>query len=247
MRLQKYLAQAGVASRRRAEAMIRAGHVEVNGQKVTAMGKQVQPGRDKVTVNGQVVKLVEEKVYILLYKPAGYITTVTDPRNRPKVMDLVKDVPVRLYPVGRLDYSTEGLLLLTNDGELTLRLTHPRYEISKTYLAKVKGIPKPRTIKRLSQGVMLEDGLTLPAEVHLKQVKNNNAVLELTLREGRNREVRRMLKAVGHPVIRLRRTRLEFLTLKGLKPGEYRYLTEREVSRLYSLVGMKRQSNNITY
>ncbi|BCV21514.1 pseudouridine synthase [Moorella sp. Hama-1] len=239
MRLQKYLALAGVASRRRAEELIRAGRVRVNGQVITAMGVQVEPGKDRVAVDGRPVGLTEKKYYVLLYKPAGYVTTAADPRGRPKVTDLVRDIPARLYPVGRLDYATEGLLLLTNDGELTLRLTHPRYGVNKTYLALVRGLPDANTIAHLGRGVNLEDGPTAPARVHLRRAGKSEALLELTIREGRNREVRRMLAAVGHPVLHLRRTRLAFLTLAGLKPGTYRHLTPAEVEGLYRLVGLK--------
>ncbi|NLW07015.1 MAG: rRNA pseudouridine synthase [Clostridia bacterium] len=239
MRLQKYLARAGVASRRRAELLIKAGKVQVNGRTVTTMGFQVQPGRDRVTVGGKAVKQSPNRTYILLYKPAGYVTTAADPQGRPTVMDLVKDVPVRLHPVGRLDLATEGLLLLTDDGELTLRLTHPRYGITKTYLALVEGVPANNTIKQLCRGVKLEDGLTAPAEVKLCQTRGDRALLELILREGRKREVRRMLAAVNHPVVWLKRTRLAFLNLRGLKPGSYRHLTPGEVERLYRLVGLK--------
>jgi pseudouridine synthase len=239
MRLQKYLARSGVASRRRAEALIQAGKVQVNGQMVTTMGYQVQPGQDQVAVNGKTINLAANKTYILLYKPAGYVTTVADPQGRPKVMDLLKDIPVRLYPVGRLDLATEGLLLLTNDGELTLRLTHPRYGISKTYLALVEGIPTNITINQLRKGVKLEDGLTAPARVYLRRVSGVRALLELTLREGRKREVRRMLAAVNHPVVWLKRTQMAFLNLKGLQPGAYRQLTPGEVERLYRIVGLK--------
>ncbi|WP_338817808.1 Ribosomal large subunit pseudouridine synthase B [Moorella thermoacetica] len=240
MRLQKYLALAGVASRRRAEDLIRAGRVRVNGRVIKVMGVQVEPGQDKVTVDGQPVTGPERKYYLLLFKPAGYVTTVSDPRGRPKVTDLVHGIPARLYPVGRLDYATEGLLLLTNDGELTLRLTHPRYGVTKTYLALVRGIPDANTIQHLRRGVKLEDGPTAPARVNLCRAGKDSALLELTLREGRNREVRRMLAAVGHPVLRLRRIRLAFLTLRGLKPGTYRHLTPHEVERLYRLVGLKK-------
>lgn len=239
MRLQKFLARAGVASRRRAEELIRTGRVKVNGQTVTAMGVQVEPERDVVEVDGRAVSWSEEKVYYLLYKPPGYVTTVEDPRGRPKVTDLLKGVKERVYPVGRLDYATEGLLLLTNDGDLTLRLTHPRYGVTKTYRALVKGVPDGRALQKLATGVRLEDGVTSPAKVKLLRTGKDTALLELTLREGRKREVRRMCAAVGHPVLWLQRTRMAFLTLKGLRPGEYRRLTPEEVDRLYSLTGLK--------
>ncbi|MCG0278905.1 MAG: rRNA pseudouridine synthase [Thermanaeromonas sp.] len=239
MRLQKYLAQAGIASRRRAEELIRAGRVKVNGETVTTMGFKVEPGRDAVEVDGKIVELETKKVYYLLYKPAGYVSTARDPQGRPKVVDLLQGVRERVYPVGRLDYDTEGLLLLTNDGDLTLRLTHPRYGVPKTYEALVEGIPDAQDLSRLAKGVKLEDGWTSPAKVRLLWARKGRALLELTLREGRKREVRRMCKAVGHPVIKLKRTKMAFLTLKGLKPGEYRELTEEEVERLYKTVGLK--------
>jgi 23S rRNA pseudouridine2605 synthase len=243
MRLQKFLAQAGVASRRRAEELIRAGRVKVNGTTVTAMGVQVEPGRDLVEVDGKAVKLIEKKVYYLLYKPPGYVTTVDDPQGRPKVIDLLKGIKERIYPVGRLDYATEGLLLLTNDGDLTLRLTHPRYGVTKTYRALVKGVPDEQTLQKLATGVKLEDGFTAPAEVKLLRTGKGTSLLELTLREGRKREVRRMCAAVGHPVLWLKRTKMAFLTLKGLRPGEYRQLTKEEVNRLYSLTDLKAEQD----
>ncbi len=238
MRLQKYLAYAGAASRRRAEAMIRDGKVKVNGQTIRTMGFKVKPGIDKVSLNGSPLKLKSNRTYILLYKPRGYITTVIDPQGRPKVTDLIKNVPARLYPVGRLDMDTEGLLLLTDDGELTLRLTHPRYEVPKTYLAWVKGSPKATVIKQLRQGVRLGDGLTAPARVKICRAYKNNTLLQLTLIEGRKRQVRRMLAQVKHPVIWLKRSQMAFLTLRGLRPGEYRRLTGSEVKRLYHLAGL---------
>lgn len=238
MRLQKYLAHMGVASRRHAEDLIRSGRVKVNGQVVTVMGFKIEPGRDEVTVDGRPVNEPERKVYVLLYKPSGYVTTVKDPQGRPTVLDLLRDVPGRIYPVGRLDYATEGLLLLTNDGDLTLRLTHPRYRIPKTYLALVEGVPGDKTVARLRRGVELEDGPTSPAEVEIRRIKDGRALLKLTLREGRKREVRRMLAAVGHPVKWLKRIKFAFLTLGDLKPGEYRYLAPHEVARLYQMVGL---------
>ncbi|MBC7324807.1 MAG: pseudouridine synthase, partial [Moorella sp. (in: Bacteria)] len=167
--------------------------------------------------------------------------------GRPRVIDLVRGIPARLYPVGRLDYATEGLLLLTNDGELTLRLSHPRYGIPKTYLALVKGIPDANTITHLRRGVKLEDGVTAPARVRLQQVKQGNALVELTLREGRKREVRRMLATVGHPVLWLKRIKFAFLTLDGLGPGEYRHLTRGEIARLYHLLGLEKPDENCRY
>ncbi|MDI6709493.1 MAG: pseudouridine synthase [Thermoanaerobacterales bacterium] len=239
-RLQKVLAHAGVASRRRCEELILAGAVRVNGRTVTALGTSVDPDRDVIEVHGRRVQ-AEKPVYILLYKPAGYVSTADDPRGRPKVTDLVRDIPRRLYPVGRLDYDTEGLLLLTNDGELAYRLTHPRFHVPKTYLAEVEGRPDAEDLARLASGVPLEDGMTAPARILLRR-PGPPALIELTIHEGRNRQVRRMCAAVGHPVRRLRRIRFAFLEPRGLSPGKYRHLTAAEVRRLHRLAQSSERS-----
>lgn len=214
-----------------------AGRVRVNGEVVKELGVKVDPERDRVEVDGKPVKPAE-KIYILLYKPAGYVTTLYDPQGRPKVTDLLRGVSARVHPVGRLDYETEGLLLLTNDGDLTFRLTHPRHEIPKTYHALVKGVPDAADLRRLRTGVMLEDGMTAPAQVRLLKVEKGNAWLEITIHEGRNRQVRRMAEAVGHPVLYLCRVKYAFLDLKGLKKGEFRHLTPREVKKLQKITGL---------
>ncbi len=236
-RLHKAIAKAGIASRRKSEELILQGRVKVNGRLVQGLGVKVHPTEDKIEVDGQLVQMAEPKVYLLLYKPVGYVTTTRDQFNRPKVTDLVKDVGVRVYPVGRLDYHTEGLLLLTNDGELTNCLSHPRFKVEKTYRALVKGVPAEESLAKLRRGVMLEDGPTAPARARLIRSSARDAIVELTIREGRNRQVRRMFAKVGHPVLHLTRTGVASLNLDGLHPGAYRELTREEVQRLKKLAG----------
>ncbi|MEW6423979.1 MAG: pseudouridine synthase [Bacillota bacterium] len=231
-RLHKYLARAGVASRRKCEELIQAGLVKVNDQIVTRLGTSIDPAVDRVEVASRPVQKPGEKVYILLNKPAGYVTTVHDPQGRPKVLDLLKNVRRRVYPVGRLDYETEGLLLLTNDGELAYALTHPRHRVQKTYLAWVSGVPPADKLAQMAKGMLLSDGLTAPARVRLKGKNKKGAVLEISIHEGRKRQVRRMCARIGHPVYRLKRIGLGPLALRGLKPGEYRLLTPEEVAKL---------------
>lgn len=226
------MAAAGVGSRRYCEELIRAGRVRVDG-KVAAIGMKVDPEKNQIFVDGKRILPQGKRVCILINKPKGYVSTVKDPQGRPKVIDLVRLPGVRLFPVGRLDYQTSGLLLLTNDGELAYLLTHPKYGIWKTYHAVVKGIPDRRDLAVLRQGVPLPEGKTAPARVKLLKVLSNEyALLEISLQEGKKRQVRRMCNFVGHPVIELKRVRLEFLTLDGLQPGEYRFLSEKEVERL---------------
>ncbi|MCR4418959.1 MAG: pseudouridine synthase [Clostridia bacterium] len=233
-RLAKALADLGVASRRRAEELIRAGRVRVNGVTVTDPARGVGEG-DVLEVDGRRLRPAPERVALLLYKPAGYLSTVTDPFGRPTVLDLVGPQPYRLYPVGRLDLDAEGLLLLTNDGELAFLLTHPRHEVEKTYRVLVKGRPGPGALEQLRQGVRLEDGRTSPARVRQVGRRGSDTWLEITVHEGRKRQIKRMCRAVGHPVLSLTRTRLGFLTLKGLAPGRYRRLTAEEIGRLKAL------------
>lgn len=233
-RLQKLLAAAGLASRREAERWIVAGRVTVNDV-VAALGDGADPAVDRILVDGRPLRLVEPKYYLLLNKPAGYVTTRNDPEGRPIVTDLIKDIPARLHPVGRLDLTTEGLLLLTNDGELTNRLAHPRHEVEKVYLVRVRGIVSATARRQLEEGVLLEDGLTAPARVDNVRVSGNHTWLEIAIHEGRNRQVRRMCEAVGYPVSRLKRIRLAFLSLGSLPSGRYRSLTPEEVARLKKL------------
>lgn len=231
IRLQKYLARCGIASRRHAEELIRQGRVKVNGVTVTEMGVTVSPG-DLVEFDGKPVVPEEKPVYILLNKPAGYVTTVSDPQGRKTVMDLLKGVKERVYPVGRLDYGTEGLLILTNDGDFAYKSTHPRHQVNKTYIAEVEGIPSNEALRKLRDGVMLDGRLTSPADVKILKQKKRSAVLKITIHEGRNRQVRRMCEAVGHPVLFLKRISIGGLRLGNLKPGEWRYLTASELKKI---------------
>ncbi|WP_413365829.1 pseudouridine synthase [Lysinibacillus sp. 3P01SB] len=232
-RLQKVIAYAGVASRRKAEQLITEGKVKVNGKVVRELGTKVS-NSDTIEVEG--VKLEkEDKVYFLLYKPKGYISAVTDDKGRKTVVDIFKkSVPERIFPVGRLDYETTGLLLLTNDGEFSYQLTHPKFKIDKTYIARVKGVPTIEGLKKLQRGIKLEDGKTAPAKVSMTSFdeKAGKAICEITIHEGRNRQVRRMFEAIGTPVVKLKRERFAFLDLGNLHPGEYRELTKHEVKQL---------------
>ena len=236
MRLQKYLALCGVASRRRAEEMITAGRVSVNGAVVDQLGTQVGES-DEVLVDGSRVVPETEKKYIIYHKPAGEVTTVSDPEGRPTVLDRFRDMGVRLYPVGRLDYDSEGLLLLTNDGDLAEKMMHPSHEVDKAYYCKVMGTVAPETLTRLSKGVMLDDHMTSPARVRLIRQETFTSVVMVTIHEGRNRQVRRMFEAVGHKVLMLRRVRFGPLDLGDLRRGEWRCLTEDEVRELKREIG----------
>ncbi|ERM91870.1 pseudouridine synthase [Caldanaerobacter subterraneus] len=234
VRLQKYLAECGIASRRKCEEYILQGRVKVNGKVVKELGTKIDPDVDIIEFDDKIVRREEKKVYIMLYKPAGYITSVKDPFGRPTVLDLVK-VKERIYPVGRLDFDTSGLLLLTNDGELANILMHPKHEIVKTYVAKIKGIPTKGEMERFENGLIIDGRKTAKAKIRILNVKNGTSVVEIQIHEGRNRQVKKMCKAIGHPVIALKRTKIGELELKGLKPGEWRYLTEDEIRYLKSL------------
>jgi 23S rRNA pseudouridine2605 synthase len=232
-RLQKVLAQAGIASRRKCEELIQSGRVKVNGEVITALGHKADPLQDQIEVDGQSI-VRENYVYLLFHKPKGVITSVEDPRGRKVVMDYIHGIQERVYPIGRLDYDTEGLLLLTNDGELTYKLLHPSHEFDKTYHATVKGVPSPEKLERLANGIMLKDGMTAPAEVKLLDVLSygRESVIEITIHEGRNRQVRRMCDAIGHKVSYLKRVKFGFLTLKGVERGAFRRLSAEEVQNL---------------
>ena len=231
-RLQKVLAGAGLGSRRACEELIAGGRVTVNGE-VAELGRRVDPERDRVEVDGVPVPVRPGFVYYLVNKPARVVTTAKDPQGRPTVLDLVPTEP-RVFPVGRLDYETEGLLVVSNDGDLAHGLTHPSRAVPKTYLAEVAGVPGRPALRALRHGVELEDGPTAPARVRLVQARADSAALEIVLHEGRNRQVRRMCEAVGHPVRRLVRTRIGPLADRGLPPGHWRSLTTQEVRALYA-------------
>ncbi|MEN9786567.1 MAG: hypothetical protein RLZZ299_1831 [Pseudomonadota bacterium] len=236
-RVAKVLAAAGVASRREAERMVEAGRVTVNGHRIAHPGHPVDPDKDRILVDGRpIVRKAARKVYYLLYKPKGFVTGRNDPEGRRSVLELLPDVPARVEPVGRLDIATEGALLLTNDGELAHRLTHPSTGVPKRYLVKVWKTPDPRVLARLESGVHLEDGVTSPAKVRvLKTTDSGNGWIEITVTEGRNRLVRRMFAEVGHPVSKLRRESFATLSLRGLERGQYRALTPDEVRRLQDI------------
>lgn len=235
MRLQKYLAVCGVASRRNAEKMIAEGHVMVNGQTIREMGVIVDETADVVLVNGTRVYPEEEKHYIAYYKPMGEVTTVSDPEGRKTVMDKFRDYPVRLFPIGRLDYDSEGLLLLTNDGDLMNHLLHPSHEVAKVYLAKVSNQVTEEELARLRNGVMLEGKLTSPANVRLVRRETFASVVLVSIHEGRNRQVRKMFEAVGHQVVSLKRVEFGPIRLNDLPLGKWRTLTDMEVRKLKEL------------
>ncbi|MGH9407936.1 MAG: pseudouridine synthase [Vicinamibacterales bacterium] len=241
-RLQKILSTAGVASRRASETLIREGRVTVNGESVTALGSKADPARDDIRVDGRRVAAPARRRYILLNKPRGYVTTRSDPQQRRTVMDLLTKVREYVYPVGRLDYDSEGLLLLTNDGELAARLMHPRHEIERVYLARVRGVPTPHALERLASGVMLDGHKTAPARVRLigahDAAAGSQGTIEMALHEGRQRQVRRMLETVGHPVVRLRRIRIGPIADDQMPLGHWRELTPREVDKLRRAVGV---------
>lgn len=242
-RIQKVMANAGVASRRRCEVMIADGMVKVNGRVITKPGFKVDPARDIIQVGGKTLWQPSKKYYILLYKPRGYITTMSDEKGRKKVTDLLKGITARVYPVGRLDYDSEGLLLMTNDGELTFALTHPSHLVPKTYQVRVAGVPTKEELSRMSAGIELEDGLTAPAKVRLLGQHDGNGLVEVTIREGRNRQIRRMFEHIGYRVLRLKRSKIGNLGLDGLRPGEYRQLSESEVNQLKKLAGLRTDGN----
>ncbi len=229
--MQKYIADCGVASRRKAEELILQGRVKVNGSVVSEMGIKVGES-DLVEVNGEVIKPENKKVYILLNKPSGYVTTAKDQFGRPTVLDLLRGVQERVFPVGRLDYETTGLLILTNDGDFTHKMTHPKHEIEKIYHATIAGIPTGDEVIRFEIGLKIEDYTTAPAKLKIINANERACVVEVTIHEGKNRQVRKMCEAIGHPVLSLKRVSLGKLSLGNLAEGDWRELTQEEVKML---------------
>ena len=234
MRLNKYIAHAGIASRRKADELTINGNVKINGLTMREPGYNVKPG-DVVEVNGQRISGQEKMEYVLLNKPKGYITSMQDEKGRPVVTELVADVDARLFPVGRLDYNTSGMLILTNDGDLTYRLTHPRHQVTKTYRALVSGVLSKEKMFRLRKGVDIGGFVTSPAQVKIIRQAERSAVVDITIHEGKNRQVRKMFAAVGNPVQELQRTAIGDLRLGRLKEGHYRKLTRNEIEYLKNL------------
>ncbi len=235
IRLQKYLAEAGIASRRKAEELIQQGKVKVNDVIVTELGTKVNPEKDKIEYEGKRIAIKEEKVYILLNKPIGYVTTAKDQFNRDSVLDLVK-VRQRIVPVGRLDMYTSGALLLTNDGDFIYQVTHPKHEIEKNYTVTIKGIITKTTIEMLKKGVKIEDYVTRPAKVKILKIEEerNQSRLEITIHEGKNRQVRKMCETVGHKVLALHRSKIAGIGVKELPLGKWRYLSKNEINQILS-------------
>jgi pseudouridine synthase len=248
IRLQKILSQAGISSRRAAEKLMAEGRVSVNGTTIFELGTKADPAKDDIRVDGRRIKAAERPRYILLNKPRGYVTTRSDEKRRKTVLDLLGGVREYVYPVGRLDYDTEGLLLLTNDGDLAAALTHPRHGVERTYEARVAGMPDERALEKLRNGVPLDGKRTLPAQVILLNSGRRDAdgVVLITITEGRNRQVRRMLEAVGHPVDRLKRTKIGPLADRKLPVGAWRDLSAEEVNRLKAASSTERSSTDRT-
>ena len=234
MRLEKFLSESGIASRRDAKKYISDGRVSVNGERVLIPGTHIAPQRDEITFDGEPIRGKPNQIYLMLNKPAGYVTTVRDERGRPTVMALVSDISERIYPVGRLDLDTEGLLLMTNDGDFAHRILHPSHETEKTYFAWVAGHPNRQTIQGLREGIEIEDGITAAAQVNQVGRREGESQFKVIIHEGRKRQIRRMFHAIGHEVIYLQRVRIGSLSLGRLPIGEYRPLTPTEIESLRS-------------
>lgn len=239
-RLQKILSRMGVASRRHAEDLIRQGRVTVNGQ-IATLGMKADPQRDHIKVDGRLLLRQEPKTYIMLYKPKGVLTTLEDPEGRPTIKEILDRIKYRVYPVGRLDFYSEGLLICTNDGDLAYRLIHPRFKVPKTYWVKVKGHVPEKKLDIIRSGMRLDDGTkTLPCQVRLIRMPRtrNNTWVEITMTEGKKRQIRRMFEKLRHPVLKLKRIKIDGVRLTGLLPGQWRYLTPEEVRRLKEATGL---------
>lgn len=235
MRLQKYMAKSGVASRRKSEKMIEEGLVKVNGKIVTHQGMEIDPKLDIVKVNEKTIKLEENKVYIMMNKPLGYVTTMDDEKDRKIIMDLIEDVEERIYPVGRLDMDTSGLILLTNDGNVTNKITHPRNQVVKKYIAIVEGTPNKLELTKFRKGLMIEGKRTSPATIKIVKNYETESILEIEINEGRNRQIRKMCEAINHPIKKLKRVSIGEIQLGGLQFGEWRYLDDEEMKYILSL------------
>jgi len=233
IRLQKYLAQCGVASRRKAEEIIKQGRVRVDGVVVTTMGTSVVPGKQLIHLDGKIIKAESKHIYILLNKPKGFVTTLSDPQGRPIVTSLIKDISARLFPVGRLDLDTEGALLLTNDGELAQKIQHPSFEVNKSYEATVVGNPTKNNLMMLERGIPLDGKTTSPAKIHIIKKFKNSSLIKITIHEGRKRQVRKMFQAIGHPVIHLRRISYGQLRLGNLGIGKYKRLNAHDIKKIF--------------
>ena len=231
-RLQKIIARSGIASRRCAEEMIRNGRVSVNERTVTVLGTKADAVRDRIRVDGKLISAEASPVYIVLHKPPGYISALRDPRGRPVVTDLLGEIHERVFPVGRLDYDSEGLLLLTSDGDFSYRIQHPRFEIAKTYRVKIKGSVAGEELTRMRRGCHLSDGWFKPQHIAMEKANRKSCWMRMTIVEGRNRIIRRFFDAMGRPVVRLIRVSVGEVGIGGLKEGEYRHMTEKEVARL---------------
>lgn len=237
-RINRILSQAGVTSRRKADELIKMGRILLNGQKVVEMGVKAEWGKDSIRLDGKEIPGPRDRIYLMLNKPFGYISSLTDPEGRPVITDLVKDIPRRLYPVGRLDFDSIGLLLMTDDGDFSYRLTHPKYHVPKTYKVTVSGDVTPEVLENLRQGVKLDDGFSGKAKATLVKKAGNRSVIRVTVYQGRNRMVRRMMEGVGCSVIHLMRTGFGSVEIGNLKVGKYRYLTDDELEQLKKTVGL---------
>jgi 23S rRNA pseudouridine2605 synthase len=242
-RLQKILAHAGLASRRKAEALIESGHVTVNGKVVRELGSKADIDQDVIQVDGRTIRETQEKVYYVLYKPAGCVTTLNDPEQRPTIKSYLEHVPERVYPVGRLDYDVEGALIVTNDGDLAFSMMHPRFGVRRTYLAKVHGVPTAEQIERLRKGVRLEDGRARALEAEIQSRTPKNTWVRVVVAEGRQHLVKRLMEAAGAPVQKLHRADYGGIGVAGMRPGELRELTRAEVQLLRSQAGKKAQAS----